>query len=736
VTASCWELRPALAGWTIAGPFGPCHRGRGCFEAGWQEFAAEWMEGVGAVIARVRMPHRHLTPPVKPGPEREPPRPTSRPPRRGGVGWILWWIMMALAIVLLMSRAPSGGPHATALAYSDFVGKVGAGQVRTVDINDKGAVSGTLKDGKKFTTQIPTALGTGSQLQQQLTSHHVQITGSQSSSGGSSILAVVLSFLPFLLLIGFFVWMGRRAARSLPGGLSSIGRSRAKIIEAERPTTRFGDVAGYEGVKQEISEVVDFLRHPARYTAAGARGPRGVIMVGPPGTGKTLFGRAVAGEADVPFLSVTGSAFVEMFVGVGASRVRDLFEEARKRAPSIIFIDEIDALGSRHGGGPRLGGNDEREQTLNQLLAEMDGFDQSSGIVVLAATNRPDALDPALLRPGRFDRQVTVPLPNQAERAAILAVHARDKFLAPDVDLDAIARATPGFSGADLANLVNEGAINAVRGNRILIEPQDLDAARDRVLLGRRESSNALLPEERRSVALHESGHALVAALCEHADPVAKVTILPAGVTLGVTEQLPEAERHLYSENYLTDLLAVRLGGRAAELVAFGEGSTGAANDLAGATQIATRMVREFGLSPELGPIGYASSHPHYLGETTEELVRPPYSEQTQRIVDEEVPRLLCQAEQRAIALLRAHRPALERLAELLIAHETVDGSVVLDVLRQEQTQADGGRDAAEADELSHTPLPLGHVPPAMSLHPSGSRKPTRMRKCHGTDGD
>ncbi|MGW0206350.1 ATP-dependent zinc metalloprotease FtsH [Streptomyces sp. NPDC003233] len=602
---------------------------------------------------------------------------------------MFWWILMTLVMVLLLSRARSG-PHTSSLSYSDFVGKVGASQVQMVDINDKGAVSGTLKDGTKFTTQIPTALGTGAQLQQQLTSHHVQIKASQSSGGGSTWLSVLFSFLPFLLLIGIFVWMGRRAAGSVTGGLSAIGRSRAKIIEAERPTTGFGDIAGYGGVKQEISEVVDFLRNPARYTAAGAKGPRGVIMVGPPGTGKTLFARAVAGEADVPFLSVTGSAFVEMFVGVGASRVRDLFDEARKRAPSIIFIDEIDALGARRAGGAQLGGNDEREQTLNQLLSEMDGFDQSSGIVVLAATNRPDALDPALLRPGRFDRQVTVPLPNQAERAAILAVHARDKILAPDVDMDAVARATPGFSGADLANLVNEGAINAVRNDRTRIEPHDLDAARDRVLLGRRESSNALLPEERRSVAVHESGHALVAALCEHADPVAKVTILPAGVTLGVTEQLPEAERHLYSESYLTDLLAVRLGGRAAELMVFGEGSTGAANDLAGATQIATRMVREFGLSPELGPIGYASSHPHFLGETTDEPGRPAYSEQTQRIVDEEVARLLRQAEQHAITLLRGHRPALEHLAQQLVTHETVDGSVVLDVLRQERSQADG----------------------------------------------
>ncbi|MFE0512852.1 ATP-dependent metallopeptidase FtsH/Yme1/Tma family protein [Streptomyces sp. NPDC058964] len=392
-------------------------------------------------------------------------------------------------------------------------------------------------------------------------------------------------------------------------------------------------------------------------------------------------------------------------IGVWVCLKPHRFGEARKRAPSIIFIDEIDALGSRRTGTTRLGGNDEREQTLNQLLSEMDGFDQFSGIVVLAATNRPDALDPALLRPGRFDRQVTVPLPNQAERAAILAVHARFMKLAPDVDLDAVARATPGFSGADLANLVNEGAINAVRNDRTLIEPHDLDTARDRVLLGRRESSNALLPEERRSVAVHESGHALVAALCEHADPVAKVTILPAGVTLGVTEQLPEAERHLYSESYLTDLLAVRLGGRAAELVVFGEGSTGAANDLAGATEIATRMVREFGLSPELGPIGYSSPHPQFLGETTEEPGRPRYSEQTQRHVDEEVARLLRQAEQRAITLLRGHRPALERLAEQLITHETVDGSVVLDALRQDalgqEVSRTDGRDRSHAFNAS-----------------------------------
>ncbi len=669
------------------------------------------------------MPYRHLTPPAKSGPPPDRPGPPTRQqPRSGWPWWIIPLVWVAFLTVLMLVRAPSGTPPAH-LSYSDFVGKVGVGQVKTVDVNDKGAVSGTLKNGTKFTTQIPTALGTGP-LQQQLQAKHVQITASRSKSGGNPFASVVVALLPLLLLFGFFWWIGRRAARSVTGGLSAIGRSRAKIIEAERPTTRFDDVAGYDGVKQEISEVVDFLRNPARYAAAGAKGPRGVIMVGPPGTGKTLFARAVAGEADVPFLSVTGSAFVEMFVGVGASRVRDLFDEARKRAPSIIFIDEIDAVGARRAGGARLGGNDEREQTLNQLLAEMDGFDQSTGIVVVAATNRPEALDPALLRPGRFDRQVTVPLPNQAERAAILTVHARGKILARDVDLDAVARATPGFSGADLANLVNEAAINAVRADRVLIEQHDLDAARDRVLLGRREASNALLPEERHAVAVHESGHALVAALCEHADPVAKVTVLPSGMTLGVTEQLPEAERHLYSEGYLTDLLAVRLGGRAAELVVFGEGSSGAANDLAGATQIATRMVRDFGLSPALGPVGYAAANPRYLGENVEEPLRQPYSEQTQRIIDEEAARLLREAEERATGLIREYRRALDRLSDLLVVRETIDGSAVLDVLRQERQlrqepdhrEEDGSRPGRAADGLPRVtprvPVPgEGHGP-------------------------
>ncbi|MFG2844508.1 ATP-dependent zinc metalloprotease FtsH [Kitasatospora sp. NPDC048296] len=633
-----------------------------------------------------------------PGPWQRPgPGPGGTPPKPPAPSWRRWLLPVAvLATLLLLALFSKSAPTGARYGYTDFLNRVDAGQVQTVDVSDTGGVSGTLKDGTRFTSQIPTALDT-SQLSHALSDQHVNITASHSGNG-SSLWSTLLLFLPLLIFGGLFLWSGRMAARTLGGGLSAIGRSRAKIIEAERPATGFADVAGYEGVKQEVSEVVDFLRSPERYAAAGAKGPRGVIMVGPPGTGKTLLARAVAGEASVPFLSVTGSGFVEMFVGVGASRVRDLFEEARKRAPSIIFIDEIDAVGGRRAGGSRIGGNDEREQTLNQLLSEMDGFDQSTGIVVIAATNRPDALDPALLRPGRFDRQVTVPLPNQAERAAILAVHTRGKTLAPDTDLDRIARGTPGFSGADLANLVNEAAINAVRAERATITATDLDDARDRVLLGRRESSNALLPEERQAVAVHESGHALMAALCEHADPVAKVTILPAGVALGATQQLPEAERHLYSESYLNDLLTVQLGGRAAELVVFGEGSTGAANDLANATSVATRMVREFGLSPDLGPVGYSSGSPQYLGEHPEDLLRRPYSEQTQRAVDEAVAALLRGAERRAVGLLHEHRHHLDELAELLVAQETVDGRVVLDILRHPAPEAAPGAEAgAEA---------------------------------------
>jgi len=591
--------------------------------------------------------------------------------------WRRFLVPAGLILTALLLFGPQlRGATPTTLTYSDLLDRVAADQVATLSVDPQGSVSGTFTDKKAFTSAVPTALGpTG--LDTLLTAHRVKVTAVPART---SVLSTLLGFLPLLLLVGFFVYTGRRAATQMggalgAGGIMGIGKSKPKVIDVQRPSTRFTDVAGYEGVKQEINEVVDFLKNPDRYRAAGAVGPRGVLMVGAPGTGKTLLARAVAGEVDVPFLAVTGSSFVEMFVGVGASRVRDLFAGARKRGRSIIFIDEIDAIGGRRGQG--FGGNDEREQTLNQLLAEMDGFDDNHDVVVLAATNRPETLDPALLRPGRFDRQVTVPLPTHPERAAILSVHARGKQLAEDVDLDVTARGTPGFSGADLGNLLNEAAILAVRHGRQVVTAADLDEARDRVLLGRRDGSNILLPEERHAVAVHEAGHALVAALSDHADPVAKVSILPAGMALGVTEQLPLAERHLLSEGYLTSL-AVRLGGRAAEILVLGEGSTGAANDLTGATSLATRMTVEFGLSPDLGPVGYSTGEPQFLGASTHAY---PYADQTQRAVDLEVRRLLREAQTRALDLLTGHRPALDRLVEQLLEHETVDGDTVIAAL-------------------------------------------------------
>jgi cell division protease FtsH len=605
------------------------------------------------------------------GPGAERPRSPATPPspRRR------WLPLVGVGVAVLALRALEAGHTVTrAYSYSTFLSQVQANHIKTATINQSGAVAGTLTNGTAYSTQLPTALP-DAQLPGLLKAHHVVITAVGSQTG---IGTVILSLLPLLLLVGAFVWLGRRGAQHATRGIMGIGASKAKVYDEERPSTRFSDVAGYEASKREVTEVVDFLKHPDKYAGAGATGPRGVLMVGPPGTGKTLLARAVAGEAAVPFFALTGSSFVELFVGVGASRVRELFANARKHAPSIIFIDEVDAIGQRRGGS--VIGNDEREQTLNQLLAEMDGFDVTAGVVVMAATNRPEILDPALLRPGRFDRQVEIPLPNQSERTAILVNHARDKHLGADVDLLAIARGTPGFSGADLANLINEAAIVAVRDGRDVIAAIDLDEARDRVLLGPRRASNALLPGEKRAVAIHESGHALVALCSEHADPVAKVTILPAGQSLGVTQQLPADERHLYSESYLRDSLAVRLGGRAAELIVLGEASTGASNDLAGATDLATRMVRDWGFSPRLGPVGFESGGPAYLGQHP--LGNRPYAEGTQLVIDQEVSRILSEAAERAAALLTERRNSLDAVIDLLLEKETISGEELMKVVR------------------------------------------------------
>jgi cell division protease FtsH len=624
---------------------------------------------------------RHFTGAARPGrPNDRPPAPAGPPPPR----WRIWLLPAGIFITLILLSVPHMTSTPTkSFSYSEFVSEVDAGDVRTASVNPSGAITGVLKGGDDYTSQIPTAI-TDPQLAPSLKAHDVDVTG---VGQGSDLLEALFSFAPLLLFLAFFLWLGRRNARQLAGGIMGIGGSRAKVYDEDRPTTRFADIAGYGGAKREVTEVVDFLSRPERYAHAGAVGPRGVLMVGPPGTGKTLMARAVAGEAGVPFLALTGSSFVELFVGVGASRVRDLFADARKRAPSIIFIDEIDAIGQRRGGS--IVSNDEREQTLNQLLAEMDGFDPTTGVVVLAATNRPEVLDPALLRPGRFDREVEIPLPNQGERAAILKVHATGKHLASDVDFDDVARGTPGFSGADLANLINEAAIVAVRNDRDVIFARDIDQARDRVLLGLRDTSNALLPEEKYSVAVHEAGHALVAFLSEHADPVAKITILPAGRALGVTEQLPVDERHLYSESYLLDSLAVRLGGRASENLVIGEASTGAASDLSGATQLAIKMVKEWGLSPRLGPIGYGSDGPAYLSGPQLGQERP-YAEGTQQAIDEEVSRLLSEAEDRARALLSGHRGALDAVVAALLEKETISGEDLVELVGRPQRSVRG----------------------------------------------
>jgi cell division protease FtsH len=613
----------------------------------------------------------------------------------------VWLLIAGIVLTALLFFPPSVSTNSKpthSLIYSDFIAQVNGNQVKTATINPSGKVTGDLVSGDHYTTQLPAGPATlrDDQLLPLLQQHHVAIKST--AGAGISPLGIILNLLPFVLFLGFYLWIGSRAGRQLASGVMGVGRNKAKVYDLDdRPQTRFSDVAGYEGAKREVQEVVDYLKHPEKYRRAGAVGPKGVLMVGPPGTGKTLMARAVAGEAEVPFFALTGSSFVEMFVGVGAARVRDLFNDARKRAPSIIFIDEIDAIGARRGVGV-FSANDEREQTLNQLLAEMDGFDKDTSVVVLAATNRPETLDPALLRPGRFDRRVEIPLPNQAERLAILQVHTRDKRLAPDVDLDKVARGTPGFSGADLANLVNEAAINAVRDNREILTTADFDAARDRILLGRRDATNALLPDEKHNVAVHESGHTLVAVYSDHADPVAKVTILPAGMALGVTEQLPEAERHLYQESYLYDSLAVRLGGRAAEVLVLGEASTGAANDLAGATQLATRMVRDWGMSPKLGPVGFSRDGPNYLG--VDDGGRT-YAEQTQRLIDEEVSRLLREAEQRAHDTLASHRDVLDRLVQLLLEKETVDG---------DEVYALAGRPRPEGEAVVEAPGRMGRA--------------------------
>jgi cell division protease FtsH len=532
-----------------------------------------------------------------------------------------------------------------------------------------------LKDGGEFVTTGAVALSDADETLLK----EKGVDYDYSTPQGNFFTNLIPLLLPFILIMGFFFWMQKRAMGQA-GSIMSIGRSRAKNYNADKPATTFADVAGYDGVKQEIREVVDFLKMPESFKEIGARVPKGVLLVGPPGTGKTLFARAVAGEAGVGFLSVTGSDFMEMFVGVGASRVRDLFQQARKMGRAIIFVDEIDSIGRKRGAGLG-GGHDEREQTLNQLLAEMDGFETTEGVIVMAATNRPDILDAALLRPGRFDRQVIMPLPECEERLAILTVHSKGKRMGTDVVLDTMAKATPGMSGADLANLVNEAALLAVRRGSKVIEHIDFENARDRVIMGARRESLILNAEEKRATAYHEGGHAVLATVLPHSDPLHKVTILPRGMALGVTWTLPE-ERHTYSRDYFKDMICKAMGGRVAEMIVFGHLNSGAANDLEQATSIARRMVREWGMSDAVGPMAWSSQQQVFLGEDLMTNGRE-YSDETARMIDSEIGLILREQEARAKVLLEKNRAGLDLVAQSLLEQETIDGATVARLVQE-----------------------------------------------------
>ncbi len=586
------------------------------------------------------------------------------------------WIALGAILSIFFATRMLPGDDPEEISYPDFLDRVRAGEIIEGEYNNKnGAIKATDTNDEKYSSNGPLPLPDDdiALINQSVNDDSGDPTFRYDTPETNLLLSLLPLLLPVGLLILFFWWMQRRTSGQI-GGLMSIGKSRAKTYSTERPNTTFDDVAGYDGVKQEITEIVDFLKQPGRFAEIGARVPKGVLLVGPPGTGKTLIAKAVAGEAGVPFLSVTGSDFMEMFVGVGASRVRDLFESARKMGKAIIFIDEIDSIGRKRGAGLG-GGHDEREQTLNQMLSEMDGFEGSEGIVMMAATNRPDILDPALLRPGRFDRQVVVPLPELSDRQAILEVHVKGKRMNDDTDLSVLARGTPGMSGADLANLVNEAALFAVRDGKDAIGPRHIDQARDRMIMGQKRESMVLSSGEKEVIAYHEAGHAVCAAVLPTADPLHKVTIIPSGMALGVTMQLPEEDRHIYREDYIRDRLIVMFGGRIAEELVFRVVSTGAANDLIQATGLARSMVREWGMSKKIGPMAWGTQSKVFLGEDL--MHTRDYSDDTARVIDEEVELILRYQQNQCRKVLTEYRHGLDLVARALLEHETISGSEV-----------------------------------------------------------
>ena len=598
----------------------------------------------------------------------------------------MWLIILALLFLPTIIRLFSGGAVGS-VTYNEFRTQVEQDNVESVTISGnrvEGAFSEPVTVGpqegsevQRFVVYVPPIGDTD--IVQLLQNNDVPIYTEAEPGQGTSFWGVILNLLPFVLMIWIFYRL-YKGMQQRGQGLFNVGQNKAKLYDkAKEVDTSLDDVAGLQSAKEEVSEIVDFLRSPEKYDKVGARTPKGVLLVGPPGTGKTLLARAIAGEADVPFYSMSGSDFMEMFVGVGASRVRNLFKDAKKRQPSIIFIDELDSIG-RHRGAGLGGGHDEREQTLNQLLSELDGFEPQESVVVMAATNRPDILDPALLRPGRFDRRITTNLPSVKDRIAILKIHAQDRPLADDVELEKVARGTPGFSGADLENLINEASLLAARAGRDAINMEDVNDARDKVMLGLERKNLTVSDEEQKRIAYHESGHAITAALLPHADALLKVTIVPREQSMGVTQQLPDEEKYLYSEPYLSDRLSVMLGGRAAEEVVYGNFTNGAQNDIQEATKIARRMVQSWGMSRKLGAFSVSGERQNvFLGEELSQ--GRDYSEQTAREVDSEIMETLQTAYDRAKKTIEEHREQLDKLAERLLEEEEVPAEQVEKIL-------------------------------------------------------
>src|SRR6187455_1242963 len=584
------------------------------------------------------------------------------------------WLVIALVLMTVFNQFSTRQSAQAPMEYSQFIDEVKQGRIAKVTIEGR-TLKGTKSDGRRFVTYTPSDPWMVSDLLKAGV-----IIDAKPEEEPSLLMNIFVSWFPMLLLIGVWIFFMRQmqgGGRS--GGAFSFGKSKARMLDESTNQVTFADVAGCEEAKEEVSELVEFLRDPSKFQKLGGRIPRGVLMVGNPGTGKTLLARPIAGEAKVPFFSISGSDFVEMFVGVGAARVRDMFEQAKKHSPCIVFIDEIDAVGRQRGAGLG-GGNDEREQTLNQLLVEMDGFEANSGVIVIAATNRPDVLDPALLRPGRFDRQVVVPLPDIRGREQILQVHMRKVPVAPDVRPDILARGTPGFSGADLANLVNEAALFAARANKRLVDMDDFERAKDKIMMGAERKSMVMSEEERRNTAYHESGHAVVAKLMTRTDPVHKVTIIPRGRALGVTMQLPVEDRYSYNRDYLLNNIAVLFGGRIAEEIFMNQMTTGASNDFERATEMARNMVMRWGMSDSMGPMVYGENEGEvFLGRsiTTHKNV----SESTLQQVDAEIRRIIDQQYGIARKLIEDNRDKVEAMAKALLELETIDADQIGDIM-------------------------------------------------------